>query len=95
MQKSTPAILLKKLILEKEAECESLRYELKEHIEMTQESLKPVNLLKGTLGAIASSPGFKASVLNAGVSFIMGFVIKKIFRTKSTHPIAKLLAIFN
>jgi hypothetical protein len=87
----TATILLKELILLKEAEHDTERKLLKDHFGRTHESLKLTNIVTSTLESIIAVPGLKGSVINAGIGFAAGFVIKKIFRGNPTRPAVKLL----
>jgi hypothetical protein len=88
---ATANILLKELILIKEIEHEAERKLLKQHFDRTHESLKITNILASTLKNVIAAPGLQRSVINAGIGFVTGVVVKKIFKGKTTHPVVKLL----
>jgi hypothetical protein len=85
-------ILLKELIRVKEAEHEAERKLLKQHFDKTHESLKLPNILASTLKNVIATPGLQRSVINAGIGFATGFVVKKFFKGNTTHPLIKLLS---
>lgn len=89
---ATANILLKELIQIKEAEHEEERKLLKQHFDKTHESLKLTNILSNTLKNVIAAPGLQRSVINAGIGFATGFVVKKIFKGKTTNPLIKLLS---
>jgi hypothetical protein len=85
-------ILLKELILIREAEHEAERKLLKQHFDKTHESLKLTNILSSTLKNAIAAPGLQRSIINAGIGFATGFVVKKVFNGTTTHPLIKLLS---
>jgi hypothetical protein len=89
---ATASILLKELIVIKEAEHEAERIVLKQHFDKTHESLKLTNILSSTLKNVIAAPGLQRSVINAGIGFATGFVFKKIFKGTTTNPLIKLLS---
>jgi hypothetical protein len=85
-------ILLKELIMIREAEHEAERKLLKQHFDKTHESLKLTNILSSTLKNAFAAPELKRSVINAGIAIATGFVVKKIFKGTTTNPLIKLLS---
>ena len=90
MEKLTPDIALKQLILEKEAEYQAEGKLLKEHFHLTCESIKSFNLIKKVLKKAISSPGLNTNVVNAAIGLTTGFIAKKILTRKSGNPLSKL-----
>ena len=90
MEKLTPDIALKQLILEKEAEYQAEGKLLKEHFYLTCESIKSFNLIKKVLKKAISSPGLSTNVVNAAIGLTTGFIAKKILTRKSGNPLSKL-----
>jgi len=64
---------------------------LKEQFHITYESLRPVNLLKGTLKDIASSPYLIDNILGAAMGLASGYLSKKIFIGASGNKFRKFL----
>ena len=63
---------------------------LKEHFHRVYESLKPINLIKGTFKEIISSPNLIDNVLGTLVGMGTGYLSKKIFIGTSGNIIRKL-----
>ncbi len=61
-----------------------------EQFHISYESLKPVNLLKGTLKDIITSPNIIDNILGTVVGMATGYVSKKIFVGTSGNIIRKL-----
>ncbi len=93
MKKLGAGTRLKLLILEKETELRLEGNALKAHCLLSYESLKPVNLLKNTLGESMSEPGVKDNVVNTMIGVTTGFIVKKIFSSKSDTPLTKLTGV--
>jgi hypothetical protein len=64
---------------------------LKEQFFLTYESFRPVNLLKGTLKDIASSPYLIDNILSTGIGLASGFLSKKVFIGASGNKLRKLI----
>lgn len=64
---------------------------LKEQLNITYESLKPLNLLKGALKDISSSPGLGQNLLGSAVGLASGYFSKKIFIGTSGNLLRKLI----
>jgi hypothetical protein len=90
MEQSDAGTLLKKLILEKEAEHRAEGKLLKERFHLAYESMKPVNIVKKTFKDIFSAPDLKTNIVNAAIGLTTGFVAKKVFTGKSHNPLTKL-----
>jgi hypothetical protein len=61
-----------------EAEQAEKRQLLKEQLYITYESLKPLNLIKGALNDISSSPNLLHNILGTVIGLGTGYVSKKI-----------------
>ena len=88
-----PSVIIKQLILKKEAEHQAEGKLLKDHFHLTYESLKPVNIIKNTIKELISAPDIKTNVVNAALGLTTGFVAKKIFTGKSENQITKLAGV--
>jgi hypothetical protein len=64
---------------------------LKEQFYHTYESFRPVNLLKGTLKDITSSPYLMDNILSTGIGLASGFLSKKVFIGASGNKLRKLI----
>ena len=64
---------------------------MKEQLLATFESLKPVNIIKGTLSEITSSPYLVENMLSAVVGLVGGFVSKKIAVGTSHNIFRKIM----
>ena len=63
---------------------------LSDHLSMTYESLKPINMLKSTFGEVKSSPELKMNLVNAALGIGVGVISKKIFLQGSTNFFKKI-----
>src|SRR5688572_26828364 len=63
---------------------------LKGQLLTTVESLKPGNILKGTLKEIFIGPDLKSTIVNAVIGLTSGFVAAKVFAGKVPNPLIKL-----
>ena len=90
MKKPDAGILLKELILIKEAEYLIEGKLLKEHIHLAYESLKPINIIKSTFNGIFSATNLKTNAVNGAIGLATGFVAKKVFTGKSHNPLIKI-----
>jgi hypothetical protein len=88
---TTATILLKELIRVKEVEHDAERKLLIEHFDRTHESLKLTNILTTTLKNAVAAPGLQRSVINAGIGFLTGVIVKKVFNGRTANPFVKLL----
>jgi len=64
---------------------------LKEHLYITYETLKPINILKKTLNDISSSPYLVDNIMGTSMGIASGFLTKRIFVGASGNLIRKLL----
>ncbi len=64
---------------------------LKEQFYRTYESFRPVNLLKGTLKDITSSPYLIDNILSTGIGLASGFLSRKVFIGASGNKLRKLI----
>ena len=90
MENITSSAGLKKAIQLLEIEQAVNGLKLKEQFHLTYESLKPFNILKGTLKDIASSPYLIDNVLGTAVGLATGYLSKKFFIGASGNIIRKL-----
>lgn len=63
---------------------------LKLQLEITYQSLRPVNLLKNTLHEISTSEEIKENLLNNVIGISTGYLSKKVFTGTSHNPLVKL-----
>jgi hypothetical protein len=85
MEKVCPETKIRRLIHEKEMEHKKEGALLKEHFNLTYESLKSVNLLESALKTALSSPDLKSKVASGAIKIITRLIAKKVFPEKS-HP---------
>lgn len=64
---------------------------LKEHFLRVYESVKPVNLLLGTLREITESRELKTNLLNTTVGMTTGYLGKLLFEHGTRNPVKKIL----
>jgi len=91
MKNITSAATLKNAIQLLEVEQAINEQLLKDQFYLTVESLKPVNLLKGTIKDIATSPFLIDNILGSVVGLATGYVTKKIVVGASSNILRKLL----
>jgi len=91
MQNITSAAGLKDAIQLLEIEQADKGRLLKEQFYRTYESFRPVNLLKGTLKDITSSPYLIDNILSTGIGLASGFLSKKVFIGTSGNKLRKLI----
>jgi len=91
MENITCAAELKLAIIETQFEHAIQGELLKEQLLATFESLKPVNIIKGTLSEITSSPYLVENMLSAVVGLVGGFVSKKIAVGTSHNIFRKIM----
>jgi hypothetical protein len=91
MQNITSTAGLKNAIQLLEVEQANKEQLLKEQLYITYESFKPVNLIKGTLNDIASSPYLIDNILSTAIGLATGFLSKKIFIGASGSKFRKLI----
>jgi hypothetical protein len=63
---------------------------LKLQLEITYQSLRPVNLLKNTLHEISTSEEIKENLLNNAIGLATGYISKKALTASSHNPLVKL-----
>ena len=63
---------------------------LKLQLEITYQSLRPVNLLKNTLHEISTSEEIKENLLNNTIGLATGYISKKALTASSHNPLVKL-----
>lgn len=64
---------------------------LKEHLDVTYESLKPVSFIKRAFKEVSSSPDMKNHVFGNVIGLGTGFLFKKLWVGKSHNPIKILI----
>jgi len=90
MQKITTITDLKEAIRQLEYQQATELTLLKEQVMDTCESLKPINLIKGTLKGAYSAPDFKTNIVKTVIGIATGFVAKKALIGNTHNPIKKL-----
>lgn len=91
MQNITTTLELKNAIQLLEMEHALIGLQLKEKFEITVESLKPINLLKGTFGDIVTSPNLIENLISTVLGLATGYLSKKIVVGASSGIIRTLL----
>jgi hypothetical protein len=91
MQKVNSYAGLQDAILLLQIEQAEKRQRLKEQLNISYESLKPLNLLKSALKDISSSPDLGDNLLGTTVGLASGFLSKKIFIGKSGNLLRNLI----
>ncbi|HOZ74544.1 MAG TPA: hypothetical protein PLS51_08235 [Flavobacterium sp.] len=64
--------------------------ELKKQFEVTKESLRPMNLVKGVFQDITSSPDIKKNIVGNVVGLATGYLSKKIVFGGTHNPLKKI-----
>ena len=90
MQKITSVTALKDAIGQLEEKQTVSKQVLKTQLQLTVESLRPINLLRSTINEAFSSPNFVDSMLGAAVGQTAGYVSKKVVVGHTRNPIIKL-----
>ena len=90
MQKIISVTDLKDTIRQLEEEQTVSKQLFKEQLQLTVESLKPINLLRSTINEAFSSPDFMNNILGAAVGQTAGYVSKKMVVGSTRNPIMKL-----
>jgi hypothetical protein len=90
MQSITTIAELKNAIQILEFDQQVREQQLKEHVYLAIESLKPVNLIKSTIHEVVSSPHLIDNVLGVAMGLTSGYISKKIVLGKSVNVIRKL-----
>jgi len=65
--------------------------QLKEHVYLVIESLKPANLIRSAVHDITSSPYLIENILGTAVGLVSGYISKNIASGKSGNLVRKLL----
>jgi hypothetical protein len=91
MQNITSSADLKNAILLLEVEQASNRQLLKEQLNITYESLKPINIIRKTLRDIISSQDLTDNIIGTASGLASGYLSKKIFIGTSGNLIRKLV----
>jgi hypothetical protein len=89
--KITTASELDVAILELEERRKTQEQDLIEHFNITYESLKPMNLLKGAIADITGSEEIRDKVINAAVGVGTGLLTRKILMGKSPSLFRKII----
>jgi hypothetical protein len=93
MQNITNAAELKNVIQLLQEEELIKRQLLKEQLNLTFESLKPINLLKKTVKDISTSPELMDNVIGNVAGLVSGYLSNKIFVGKSCNLIRKIIGV--
>lgn len=72
----------------KQAEEEKI---LKEHLRLTYESLKPVNLLKSTIRDISGSVEIRSGMLETVISILSGYLTQKLIVRPGSNVLTRIL----
>jgi hypothetical protein len=64
---------------------------LKQQLQATYESVKPINLIRSTLMEAAQSPDMKDNLVNSTIGISAGYLTKVLFQGFSGGPIRKIL----
>jgi hypothetical protein len=91
MQNITSSEELKNAILLLEVEQASKRELLKEQLNVTYESLKPINIIRKTLRDLTSSQDLTDNILGTASGLASGYLSKKIFIGTSGNLFRKLI----
>lgn len=91
MQNITNAVELRKVIELFQEEELIKRQILKEQLNLTFESLKPINLLKKTVKDISASPELMDNIIGNVAGLATGFLSSKLFVGSSGNVIRKII----
>lgn len=64
--------------------------DLKNQLDLTIQSLKPMNILKGTLEDLKQFPEVKSNIVQLATSLVGGYLSKKLLFGKSTSTFKKI-----
>jgi hypothetical protein len=67
---------------------------LKEQLELTYESLRPINLIKSTIKELVTAPNFKEDILNTSIGLAAGYFSKKLAVGSTKNPLKQILGSF-
>lgn len=93
MKNTSPYIRLQDAIELLEDEQAVKRELLKEQLNITFESLKPLNLIRNAFKDITSLPNLSENVLGSAIGLTSGYLSKKIFIGTSGNIIRKLIGL--
>jgi len=91
MQKINTDTGLREAILLLEAKRSAEELALREHLRLTYESVKPINLIKSTYKEVVASQDLKDDLINTSVGLAVGYVSKALFEGVSHSPMRKLM----
>jgi hypothetical protein len=80
MTKITNSIELREAIRDLEHQDYVNEQVIRERISNIRESIRPLNILKNTVGYLFTGPGIKTNLLRMGVGLITSFLVKKVFK---------------
>lgn len=87
MQTQDAAYFLIEKIRQQEVECAADKLLMKYQFDLTVESLKPINLIKGVFG----SDDAKNSILDSAIGLTTGYLVKKTIVRSSGNPLLNIL----
>lgn len=64
---------------------------LKEQLQDTYQSLKPINLIKSTLHDVKLAPDIKTNIFNNAIGLTTGYISKIVLFGASRNPLTKLM----
>ena len=91
MKKIRPNDTLNQAIILLQTKKEQELNALKEHFNITYESLKPANLIKSAIKEFTTSPDLKNGIASAAIGMASGYLVKKILFRATKNPL-KILA---
>lgn len=94
MQNITSVVELRKAIQLLEEEEVIKRQLLKKQLNITFESLKPINILRNTIKSISASPDLVDNIISNVAGLASGYLSNKIFVGKSGNLIRKIIGVF-
>jgi hypothetical protein len=90
MSKISSSTELREAIQLLEFEQEAIGQDLKEHVNVVRESLRPVNLLKSTMSDVASSDFVIDNIVGTALGIGTGYISRKLIIGSSLSPVRKL-----
>lgn len=94
MAQATAIEKLKKQISELETKRTEQGRELKAHLNLTYDRLKPINLLKDSAKEFATSAELRETILESSAILVAGFISKKLSDVGKGNPLVNLLSSF-
>jgi len=91
MQKINTYTGLRDAIAILEAKRSAEEMALREHLHLTYESIKPINLIKSTYQEVIASQDLKDNLINTSVGLTVGYISKALFEGVSHSPLRKLI----